>query len=510
LGEIIYPEDFPIESQAAVTTERLRASRDYDSARNSIPSANSGGLRDLEGELRKYILRPFLIFVCEASKLGYKGVWSADRIDSESREFLRRSAVRAKYDKAHDRSGSAFADYWIENWGGNIVSSVMRKLERHDEWKQFEAVLLDVAERQAAGTTRPSLTAEPKDKAHSETQAVVHVSEVAESSCGPDGIDSSVQVCPASPIEDAPKSETELLLEYADALWIRATRGPQKALNDNIAKIHQLNLMSHGRAIERFRIHRDYLEAIVEVRLHTYRSVAEKVGSRDMFSAFWVSLLRSRIEHTVKFGIQALRDQIEQDQLASDEQGSLPEATRYLVLESDLLSMADTELNCMKAEGRIHGGIERGVPEVEKPKRPSHVEVINPVRADTKTKYPASQQKANGWPEIEITFVSDERVQISLGSHIKTLNYAEFGFADRRSGKPNQQWCLLRTLAQQGGIIRNLARDARQFVAFGKRVERLRDRLKKHFEVSTDPLVLKPESGYTCQFKINCARSFEM
>jgi hypothetical protein len=34
-------------------------------------------------------------------------------------------------------------------------------------------------------------------------------------------------------------------------------------------------------------------------------------------------------------------------------------------------------------------------------------------------------------------------------------NYAEFGFADGRTGNPNQAWEALRALAEQRGFIRD-------------------------------------------------------
>lgn len=57
------------------------------------------------------------------------------------------------------------------------------------------------------------------------------------------------------------------------------------------------------------------------------------------------------------------------------------------------------------------------------------------------------------WQDIEISFLSDERVQIKIGSHSETRNYAEMGFSDQRNGKPNQQWGILRSLARARGSI---------------------------------------------------------
>jgi hypothetical protein len=117
-------------------------------------------------------------------------------------------------------------------------------------------------------------------------------------------------------------------------------------------------------------------------------------------------------------------------------------------------------------------------------------------------------QKEVDWEDIEITFVSDERVQVRMSEQNLTFNYAEMGFADSRSGKPNQAWRLLHTLAQVKGVIPNSARDGKDFIAFGKRVERLRHRLRAHFKIASDPVPFDPEKGYCCRFKVECGPAF--
>jgi hypothetical protein len=114
------------------------------------------------------------------------------------------------------------------------------------------------------------------------------------------------------------------------------------------------------------------------------------------------------------------------------------------------------------------------------------------------------------WTDIEIFFISDERVEVRVGPRVpQTFNYAEMGFADRRSGKPDQGWTMLRTLARAGGVIPNAARDSKEFMGMGKRIERIRQKLRAHFHVAGDPIQLDPARGYCCQFKIGCAPAFE-
>jgi hypothetical protein len=114
-----------------------------------------------------------------------------------------------------------------------------------------------------------------------------------------------------------------------------------------------------------------------------------------------------------------------------------------------------------------------------------------------------------GWEDIEISFISDERVQVKVGPQRQTHNYAEMGFRDNRSGKPNQAWGMLRALAQAGGFIPNAARDSKDFIGMAKRVERMRQTLKAHFQIASDPVTLDVARGYCCRFKIGRAPSFE-
>ncbi len=116
--------------------------------------------------------------------------------------------------------------------------------------------------------------------------------------------------------------------------------------------------------------------------------------------------------------------------------------------------------------------------------------------------------EATTWDIIEISFLSDERVQIRSGAKTETRNSAEFGFEDRRSGKPIQAWETLRALAEQGGIIRDTAKTGRTWPKVEKRMQEIRRVLRKHFRISEDPIPFVTGTGYQARFKINCRPSF--
>jgi hypothetical protein len=113
------------------------------------------------------------------------------------------------------------------------------------------------------------------------------------------------------------------------------------------------------------------------------------------------------------------------------------------------------------------------------------------------------------WHEIEIAFLSDERVEICCrATERKTYNYGELGFEDRRNGKPNRAWTMLREMAKKNGTIQRPSPGENRAV-IQKRIEEIREKLRGHFEnIGGDPI---PFNGNTYQasFKISCRESFE-
>jgi len=145
-----------------VAAEKLRAGRDFDVARENSPWTRYGASPELHAELRRYVLRPFAVFVSEACKLGRKGIWHVDRIHGEALEFLRLSTIDATYSKGYDKADRRFAQDWIDHSCGAIEPEVKRQLERSAEWQQFQEALLQVAESQV--TRDPTVDRYVKDK----------------------------------------------------------------------------------------------------------------------------------------------------------------------------------------------------------------------------------------------------------------------------------------------------------------------------------------------------------
>jgi len=116
-------------------------------------------------------------------------------------------------------------------------------------------------------------------------------------------------------------------------------------------------------------------------------------------------------------------------------------------------------------------------------------------------------QSARNWKSIEVSFLSDERVEIVNGSNTETRNYHELGFVDRRNGKPSRAWLVLRALAESGGSIRDGAKLGAAWPKVEKRIQEIRKVLRKHFGIAADPIPYVEGTGYQAGFKIGCSPS---
>ena len=119
-----------------------------------------------------------------------------------------------------------------------------------------------------------------------------------------------------------------------------------------------------------------------------------------------------------------------------------------------------------------------------------------------------STEVEGGWEQIEITFLSDERVQIRSGKNIETRNYAEFGFQEGRSKNPNRAWETLRRLAELRGVIRDGTEGRLPWPKVEKQVQEIRKVFREHFGISSDPVPFVEGTGYQARFKISCGPSY--
>ena len=118
-------------------------------------------------------------------------------------------------------------------------------------------------------------------------------------------------------------------------------------------------------------------------------------------------------------------------------------AGRHAIL-GDIQSLLMERMNHWKAVARRM--LTRYRAELQRVKKQAEPSLAGNSR---KTAQTAEGKPTNGpdrptsWRDIEIAFLSDERVEICCGSERKTYHYNEFGFEDRRDGKPSLAWGML-------------------------------------------------------------------
>ena len=119
----------------------------------------------------------------------------------------------------------------------------------------------------------------------------------------------------------------------------------------------------------------------------------------------------------------------------------------------------------------------------------------------------ASRAAKLSWASLEIEFLSDERIQVKWGDNLETFNYAEFGLANKKDGKPRRAWKMLTALAGNEGHIEKLPL-GKELAALQKRLEELRKLLRARYAIPADPIPHKRQLGYQTSFRIRCNRSF--
>lgn len=140
-----YPREFSPQARARVEAEQLKAVRLLEQQRHQVPWRKYGPNPQDAENLRRYILRVFLVFSKEACKLGMQGLWGADEVRQKSENFLRSFTIEAYLEQGHDKSGRKLSEM-TGNWNGSLLPEVYRLFRESPEWHQFEDELLEVAE----------------------------------------------------------------------------------------------------------------------------------------------------------------------------------------------------------------------------------------------------------------------------------------------------------------------------------------------------------------------------
>lgn len=118
------------------------------------------------------------------------------------------------------------------------------------------------------------------------------------------------------------------------------------------------------------------------------------------------------------------------------------------------------------------------------------------------------------WNQFIIEFLDDENVSITIREHKKQkASFIDMNFEDKRNGKPNQQWYLLKKLADYEGEIDWDTAGANKKLK--KSIGLLADALRDYFSMDSDPFYpyeeiskMKNKRSYKTRFIIFCSQDY--
>jgi hypothetical protein len=101
------------------------------------------------------------------------------------------------------------------------------------------------------------------------------------------------------------------------------------------------------------------------------------------------------------------------------------------------------------------------------------------------SKFPFKIPAGTTCENIIIQFKDNNFINIQVAGHSHPTGYADMGFIDGRTNKPNLQWTLLLLLAKRGGSISHSSGDASD--NFKKHKQILSEKLQSYFGIEYDP-----------------------
>ncbi len=112
------------------------------------------------------------------------------------------------------------------------------------------------------------------------------------------------------------------------------------------------------------------------------------------------------------------------------------------------------------------------------------------------------------WADVDIQFLSDHRIRLTIHQESSVLSYAEAGFCNKKSNNPNNAWCLLRVLAEKGGKIVPSSNPDPKVV---KTIQAMRKLLKRLAQLKDDPFwPYKKVGGYESRFRVSFKQSHQI
>jgi hypothetical protein len=94
------------------------------------------------------------------------------------------------------------------------------------------------------------------------------------------------------------------------------------------------------------------------------------------------------------------------------------------------------------------------------------------------------------WESVIIRFVTGDSVEIRAGGrHVGVMDYKELGFDDKKTGRSDLLWGLLKYLAKAHGELSGDKLVEKDGALFKKNIPRLRARLEAGFGIASDPFL---------------------
>lgn len=291
---------------------------------------------------------------------------------------------------------------------------------------------------------------------------------------------------------------SDKLVETLVATLDAHAQGYLSAVNSRgLLSEYSVRLRSTGRALIENAEHRSLLaDPYSEERL---RKIAESSSNYiSKRGSLTPEQQEQRLQAEIERTRMALRNQAVERQVWKTDMLFRIE-TQFEARHAHWMAKAMEQVECVAAQGAHNS--EPGQAAVTTSSEQSLEPAATPGKS---TRYPHTDLQVTDWDQIEIFFLSEERVQIRVDEQRETCNYGELGFADGRHQKPKLAWETLRRLAESGGT---LATDP-HWSTVEKRMQEIRTLLRRYFGLRSDPLPLVPETGYQTRFKIRCAPSY--
>ena len=470
-----YSPKFSDKARAVIEAELIRAGRRHDDRKQQW---KSDWPFDDGQSLKTCILETFAAYAREAIALGRHGVWTVDEVRTQALEGLRLITIEvvAQTDYTH-----------FVGWRGYLDSKLQREYEASAEWKEFQDALLALAESKLTQPAEKPNGWDSPNKQGITPGAMEELSELSEST------QRKLQI-QWDTLLDHYRLTAQDIDRYASANQrirrIAVSKPPDIPAN----RWSDSWLIGHKGARQDTGI--SPTVAMAEVRFTALASeywlIWESSGTGYETHVTQLAVLRRRVLAEV----------------ASIWKGRSGEAFRWYetacapAVEGALSVLEREQISQARGANLLHLV---GTPTDTRPVGLGHATQKQPANVTND-----ADQGSVAWQSIEISFLSDERVQIRIGTDSETRNYGELGFADRRAkrGKPKLAWVILRAMAEQNGIIRDGANMSCAWPKVEKQMQEIRKALRKQFSIAADPIPFVKGTGYKACFKIGCSPSF--